>query len=137
MPKGDIVEKGRLIFDGEEKPGLMARDAVNVESDIVEIPGFDKTVPVSNGVKKMPQILLTQKNNKDTETLKFMRDWYFNNEEKNVILERTDGNGETFESIDLGWCQLGSNNIPAYDASSPVAAQIQSLLLTESYDIII
>jgi hypothetical protein len=134
MPKQDIVEKFKFKVDGEEVVGLIARDAINVESDVVEIPGFDKVVPVSNGVKKMPQILLTLKNSKDTQTLKFMRDWYFNNEEKQCIGERVDGTGEVFEEIDFGSCQLGSNNIPAYDAAAPVAAQIQALLLPESFD---
>lgn len=137
MPRQDINEKTRFKFDGEEKPGLTARDAVNVESDVTEIPSFDKTVPTSNGVKKMPQVLITLKNNKDTDTLKFMRDWFFLNQEKNVVMERTDGTGEIFESIDLGWCQLSSNNIPAYDAAAPVYAQIQALMLAESYDVIV
>jgi hypothetical protein len=137
MGKADIVEKSRFKIDGEEIPGLIARDAANVESDVVEIPGFDKVVPVTNGVKKMPQILLTYKNNKDTQTLKFFRDWYFNQEEKKCIWERVDGTGEVFESLDLGWCQLSSSNVPAYDASAPAPAQIQSLLLPESYDIIV
>lgn len=136
MPKQDIVEKSRFKVDGEEIPGLIARDAINLESDVVEIPGFDRTVPTSNGVLKIPQILLTYKVNKDTKTLKFLRDWLFNNEEKNCIWERSDGTGDGFEKIDLGWCQLGSNNIPAYDAAAPVPAQIQALLLPESYDVI-
>lgn len=137
MPKQDIVEKGRLKIDGEEIPGLIARDAINVESDTVEIPGFDKIVPVTNGVKKIPTILLTYKINNANQTLKFLRDWYFKNEEKTCIWERTDGTGQTIEEIDLGFCQLGSNNIPAYDAAAPVAAQVQALLVPESYDPIV
>lgn len=137
MPKGDIVEKRILLIEGEELPGLVAVDAVNNESDIVEVPGRDKVVSVTNGVEKIPTFLLTYKIGRETETATFLNNWYKNREEKQCVLQRTDGSGNILEQRDLGYCQLSSFNIPAYAAEAPVFAQVSCLLVPESYDRIV
>ena len=137
MPKSDIVEKRILEADGVEVPGIISMDAVNSETGVVEIPGTDSIVSVADGVIKIPTFMMTNKVNRNNGTLKYMQDWFFKKQEKNCILKRLDGSGQIIQEVDLGSCQLSSSNIPAYDASSPVAAQVQSMVLPERFDPIV
>jgi len=137
MAKSDIVEKRGLEADGAEVPNIIAMDAVNAEMEVVEIAGKDFIVSVANGVIKIPTFLITNKVNLDNGTLQFMQDWFHKKQQKNCILKRFDGNGQLIQEIDLGSCQVSSNNIPAYDAAAPATAQVQSMLLPERYDPIV
>lgn len=131
MPKSDQVEKKIILVDGEEKEGLIGLDEYIVEDDVVEVPGRDKTTPVRNGVKKIPQISGTYKVNRDSPTLKVFEDWYYKKETHDVTLIRTDGAGNEFARELWPNTEVSKLNAPAYDAAAPVAAQVLVTFLPE------
>lgn len=129
--KSDQVEKKIVLVDGEEYPGLINLDEYVIEDDVVEIPGRKKTVPVRNGVKKIPQIGATYKITRNSPTLKGFEDWYYKHEVHEITLIRTDGAGNEFARELWQNVELGKLNAPAYDASSPVTAQAMVNFLPE------
>ena len=129
--KGDQVEKKRIYADGVEIEGMISIDEYTIEDGIVSVPGFQKIVPVKNGVKTIPSIGAVFKVTRGSATLKFMQDWYEKNEVKEVTLERTDRAGVVFATELWSKVECAKNGVPAYDAASPGVAQISVILLPE------
>lgn len=129
--KSDQVEKKIILVDGEEKPGLINVEEYTIEDDVVDVPGRDKTVPVRNGVKKIPAINAAYKINRNSETLRYFEDWYYKKETHDVTLIRTDGAGNEFSRELWPNVEISKLSAPAYDASAPVAAQALVTFLPE------
>lgn len=129
--KGDQVEKKRIYADGEEIEGLISMDEYTLEDGVVSVPGFKKIVPVRNGVTTIPPINAVFKITRGSSTLKFMQDWYFKNEIKEITVERTDRAGTVFSTDLMSKTELSKNGVPAYDAAAPGVAQISVTLLPE------
>lgn len=129
--KSDMVEKQILVVDGEELEGLVSADERPLEKGVVDVPGPNKTVPVSNGVIKIPQAPMIFKIKRNSKTLKILSDWFKKDEYHDCVLIKTDGAGQEF-SREL-WDNVECSRLagPAYDASSPVFAQIAVTLLPE------
>lgn len=131
MPKSDMVEKRILLVDGDELEGLINIDEYVIEDDVVDAPGRDKTIPLRNGVKKIPPISATWKIKRDSTVLKFLENWYYKKETHDVTLIRTDAGGNEFARELWPNTEISKLNAPAYDASSPVLAQAMTTLLPE------
>lgn len=131
MPKNDMVEKKILLVDGEELEGLIGIDEYIIEDDVVDVPGRDKTVPVRNGVKKIPPVPATYKVTRDSRTLKVLEDWYYKKETHDITLIRVDGGGQEFSRELWSNVEVSKLNAPAYDAAAPVAAQALVTFLPE------
>lgn len=124
-------EKRIWFVDGENLPGLISVDAINKEQDAIDVPGYRKTSQVTNGVDKTPEITLTYRLDKNTETGTFYRNWIKNTEEHDCMMQRTNHKGEVFETILYPGCLCRAFNIPAYEAASPTVAQFTAILLPD------
>lgn len=131
MPKGDQIEKKKMLVDGEELEGLVNLGEYGAKDTVVEIPGQKKTVPVRNGVKIVPQIPSTYKLKRNSATLKRLEDWYYKHEFHDCVIIKTDGAGNEFARELWPNTEIGELNFPAYDASAPVFAQGSPLFLPE------
>ena len=129
--KSDQAEKKIILVDGEELEGLVNIDEYVIEDDVVEVPGRTKTVPVRNGVKKIPAIGATYKLNRNSKTLKKLEDWYYKNETHEITLIRTDSAGAEFARELWTNVEVSKLNAPAYDASAPTYAQAVVTYLPE------
>lgn len=131
MPKSDQVEKKILVVDGDELKDLINIEEYPIEDDVVDIPSRNKTVPVRNGVKKIPAIGAVFKFTKDSKTAKLLQDWYYKFETHDVTLIRTDGSGKEFARELWPNTEISKHHAPPYDASAPVVAQILVTFLPE------
>lgn len=131
MPKADMTEKRILLVDGEELEGLIGIAEYIIEDDVVDVPGRDKTVPVRNGVKKIPPIPATYKLKRNSSTLKRLEDWYYKHEFHDVVSIRTDKAGNEFARELWPNTEISKLNAPGYDAAAPVYAQVLPTFLPE------
>ena len=129
--KSDQVEKIVILVDGDNLPGLISKDEGVVSYGTVQIPGLDRIVPVSNGVKSIPEIPAVFKVQRDSKTSKFLQEWFEKQETHDVTVIRTDGSGKEFERQLWPNTELSQFNGPAYDASSPVTASVSVKFLPE------
>jgi hypothetical protein len=124
MQQNSMVEKQKLLIDGQELPGLVKVEEIPFEKMIIDVPEFEWIRKVNANVTTMPTLKATYSLQRNSPTLKFMRSWYDNNEVHDVTLKRTDAHGVEFEKMLFQDCENASKNIPAYDAGSPTYAQV-------------
>lgn len=129
--KGDMVEKIKMEADGEEYNGLVSMDEYVIEDDKVDVPGPDKIVGVRTGVKKVPEVGSIFKVKRDSQERKKLQNWYYNKEYKDVVIIRTDGAGNEVSRELWPNTEVRKCHGPAYDASSPVYAQVIVTFLPE------
>jgi hypothetical protein len=132
--KSDMVEKRILEVDGEALEGLVSVDEYPLEEGTVDIPGQTKTVPVKNGVTKIPPVNMVFKITRNSKTLKTLQNWKNKNEYHDCTMIVTDGSGnEIYREL---WDNVECSKYagPAYDASSPVFSQVAVTLLPEDID---
>lgn len=129
MQSNDMAEKKRVIIDGEELPGLVFAGELSLEKGSIEVPEFKKIRVIQNGVSKTPPQELRYKIARGTNTLKFIKDWYFNDEVKDVTIIRTDAHGVEFGRTLLPQCECFQYTEPETDAASPNYAQSTIVLL--------
>jgi hypothetical protein len=125
VQRNDLAEKKRVLIDGEEIPGLVSFAEIPLEKGQLEVPEFKKIRRIQNGITTIPAIQITYKISKDTNTLQFMKDWYFNDEEHDVTVIRTDASGTEFARTLLPSCECVRYYEPPYDAGNPTYAQVQ------------
>ena len=94
MQINDMVEKRRVLIDGEEIPGLVFAGELKREKGRVEVPEFKRKRKIQDGIKTYPEYELRYKIARGTATLKFFRDWYNKDEVKDVTVIRTDAHGD-------------------------------------------
>jgi hypothetical protein len=129
--KSDQVMKMKLEIDGNEYEGLTAVDEYSLEYGTEEVPGRDKTVPVSNGVLKIPPIPTTYKIDRNGTTYNFLKDWFFEKEVHDVIAILTDGGGNEYAREIWEKCELSRFSSGAYDAANPGYARKMVTFLPE------
>lgn len=129
MQRNDQAEKNRLLIDGVEIDGLVNVGEYMLEKGTIEVPEFAHIRVIQNGISKVNALEVTYKIRKDSATLKFFRDWYLQNETKDVIKIRTDATGSEFARTLFQSCECVKYYEPAFDASNPTYAQIQATLL--------
>lgn len=131
MRKNDMIEKRIILVDGEELPGLINVDEYPIEDGVVDVPGRDRSVPVRDGVRKIPQIGATYKLTRDSKSLKLLENWYYKHENHDVTMIRIDGSGVEFARELWPNTEISKLHAPGYDASSPVTAQAMITFLPE------
>jgi transcriptional regulator with XRE-family HTH domain len=124
MQRNDLAEKKRVTFDGEEIPGLVNIQEITLEKGQLEVPEFSRIRRIQNGITTIPAIEMTYKIARDTNTLDFFKTWYFENEEKDVTVIRTDAAGTEFARTLLPSCECVRYQEPAFDAANPTYAQV-------------
>lgn len=122
--RNDMAEKKRVEIDGEEIPGLVNFQEITLEKGQLEVPEFDRIRRIQNGIITIPAVEMTYKIARDTNTLEFFREWYYQSQQKDVTVIRTDGSGAEFARTLLQSCELVRLQEPAFDAASPTYAQV-------------
>jgi len=128
MQRNDLAEKKKVFIDGEEIPGLVSFQEIVLEKGQLEVPEFSKIRRIQNGITTIPAVEMTYKISKDTNTLKFFRDWFNKDEEHDVTVVRTDAAGMEFARTLLPSCECVRYMEPAFDAANPTYAQVQATL---------
>jgi hypothetical protein len=119
-----MVEKKRVKWDGEELAGLVKVNEVTTEKSTVEVPSFRHIREVQSDVRKLPPLVLTYKFERNTDTQRYLDDFFENNRVVDIEVIRTDAHGIQFGDSEtyLG-CEGKSMTKPAYDAANPTYAQ--------------
>ena len=126
MQTHDMAEKVKILVDGEELPGLVNFGELVVEKATIEVPEFHKIRNIQSGISKIPMIDATYKLGRTTKTLKFLRDWYYNDESHDITKVRCDAHGVEFARTLLPSCECVKYFEPAFDGASPTYAQVQT-----------
>lgn len=134
MQRNDQAEKHKILIDGVEITGLVGTAEYTLEKGTIEVPEFGHIRVIQNGIIKIAPYELTYKIKRTSNTLKFFRDWYFNNEVKEVIKIRTDASGTEFARTLFTSSECVKYFEPAFDGANPTYAQIKITLLP--YDVI-
>lgn len=134
MQKQAMAAKKKQTWDGTEVPGLVSVNEITLEKSTIEVPEFKKIRQLQSDITKIPAIEYKYKTDRNTNTLKFFEDWYFNNEVKDGTLIETDAHGSEYARKLLPQCELLKITYAGYDAASPVYANVTVTVLP--YDII-
>lgn len=125
--RNDRAEKRIVEVDSERLSGLVAVAEMTLEKAVLEVPEFDRIRKIQNGVRSIPTMNPTYKLAAETNTEQLLSDWFFNNEDHEAVMHRTDGPGQIFSSLLLPAAEMLSYGLPAYDAASPTFAQISTI----------
>lgn len=129
MQNEAMAAKRKIEYDGEEVPGLVFSGELRLAQGSIEVPGFDKIIPIGNGVTTIPVWEVRYKTERGTNTKAFFRDWAQNNEIKDVTVINTDGHGVEIDRITLPDCEcLEWVPIQESDSSSPPYAMIMAVI---------
>jgi hypothetical protein len=120
-----MAEKKRVLVDGIEVAGLVRVGELVLEKGTIEVPEFKKIRLIQNGITKIPVIELTYKVQRDSETLKKLRQWYNEDEVHDVIIIRTDAGGTEFARTLLQACESVLYQEPEFDGANPTYAQVK------------
>jgi hypothetical protein len=118
MQKNDMALKRKLLIDGEEIPGLVETTALKDEEGVVEVPSFNRKIPIKDGVKMFDPIDCVYKVARDTKTSKFFHDWFTKNEYHDVTAINTDATGTEVDKYLLRDCECKKYDARAYNAGS-------------------
>jgi hypothetical protein len=97
VQRNDIALKRRVLYDGEETKGLVNTGDLKDEKATAEAPGYNRTSDISSGVKKLDPLDLVYKVSAGTSTKKFFKDYYYNDEVKDVVIINTDATGQEID----------------------------------------
>jgi len=120
----DMSEKKRVLFDGDNVAGLVSISEISLEKGEIEVPEFHFKRKIQDGIISIPAVELEYKIARATTTAKFFRDWFFNDEEKDVVIVRTDASGTEFARTLLPQCECTKYAEPPFDAASPTYAKV-------------
>lgn len=133
MQQTSMARKPRVLFNGEEIPGLIKAGELSREKDAIEVPSYKIKRSIQTGVTKLPELELTYEVRRDTKTGKFFKDYYLNDEVKDVTLIYADASGTEYERKLLSSCECRKLVEPEADLGAVSYAQITVTILP--YDI--
>lgn len=116
--KNDQVEKKKLIVDGRTLEDLVILNEAEIRKTVVQVPGQDRIVPVSSGVRIIPAISATVKVTRGGDVIGFLRDWFEKGETKDCVVIRTDGAGNEIGRELWPNTELSQNNPGGFDANN-------------------
>lgn len=126
MQKYDMAEKVKLIVDGQEIQGLVNFGEIVLEKSQIEVPEFKRIRLIASGIDRVPAIDCTFKITRGSDTFQKIKDWYFNDEDHDIVKVRTDAHGVEFARTLLPGCECIKYHEPAFDGANPTYAQIQT-----------
>jgi hypothetical protein len=124
MQRGAMAEKKKILFDGKEVAGLVLLSEIILERGMIDVPEFSRKRKIQDGITTIPAVDLTYKVERNSDTLKFFRDYYNNDEVKDVIIVRTDAHGVEFARTLLTMCECNKYQEPQFDGANVTYAQI-------------
>lgn len=129
--RSDMTEKKRVLFDGEEVQGLVAFGEIPLEKGTIDVPGFSRIRTIQNGIVTIPAVEMTFKIQRDSDTLRFFREWFEGDEVKDVTVIRVDASGSEFARTLLQGAELTRYREPEFDAANPTFAQVNVTMTPE------
>lgn len=134
MQENSMAMKARVLFDGEEVPGLVRLGEVALENAAIDVPGFQRIRKIHTGVTTIPEVEAAYEVRRNTNTLKFFQDYYAAGEKKDVTVVYCDADGVEY-ARDL-WQDVECRRLvrPQVDLANVTYAQVTVVLLP--YDII-
>lgn len=127
--RSDRALKIRILYDGEEIPGLVKMNGIKVEKGMIEVPAYDRIVQIQNGIRKIPQLTPEYKDSVGSNANDFFNGWFENNETKDATVIFVDAAGTEFDRISCPGCECSNYERPDYDAANPGYAKIMVTLL--------
>ena len=127
--RNDMAEKKRVLFDGEEIEGLVSVSEIALEKGTLEVPEGARIRRIQNGISTMPEVQMVYKIRRDGEAMQFFRNYYNDNQAKDVTVIRTDAAGSEFARTLLQSTECSRIAEPEYDAAGPTYAQVRITLL--------
>lgn len=129
MQKNYMGLKRKLLYDGEELPGLAECSLVKDEETNIDVPTFNRIFSIKSGVKRFEPINIKYVVTRETKTKKFLHDWFKNNEYHDVTVINTDSTGEEVDRWLLRDCECSRYEEPDYVASDVVYFGISGTIL--------
>lgn len=117
MQNNSVAQKARIIFEGEEVPGLVSIGEIPEEDDAIQVPGFQIIRNIRTGVRKMPEIDLKFETRRNTNTRAFLSDWYRGKTAKDITVIYCDADGVEFARYLWNQVECRKHTIPATDHS--------------------
>lgn len=128
MQKNDLALKRRLLFDGEEKTGLVSTSALKSADGLIEAPGFDFKADIKDGTKKFDPLTVLYKVQRNSDVIDFFDDWHNLNQTKDVTIINVDGTGEEIDRWLWRDCECHSFDAREYDAANVTFYGIEAIL---------
>jgi len=135
MQRNDLAEKHIWEIDGVEVAGLVKSGELVLDRGTIDVPEFNFIRKIQNGITVIPAVEAIYKIKAASDTLKFFRDWFQNNEVKEIVKIRTDASGTEFARTIYQDCECIKYSEPEFDGAAPIFAQINMIFLP--YDIIL
>jgi hypothetical protein len=129
--KGDMIEKYVMVADGFTIEELIQLDARDVAYGVVNVPGRNRTTPVADGVKNIPEVPGVVKIVRGSPTRQFIIDWHEKKQAKNVTVIRYDGAGQEIDRELWPNTELSRLGKEAYAAETPGYARQNVTFLPE------
>lgn len=122
MQKNYMVKKIKILFDGNiEYSGLSECSEIKDVSTLVDVPTFNRKIPVNDNVSKFEPLTLKYIITKGSNTPNFFWDWKNNTEYHDVLVIQTDATGTEISKWSLRDCECTSVVESAYNATTPEA----------------
>jgi hypothetical protein len=128
-----MARKIKVLIDGQEIDGLVKFGEVSLENNTIDVPTFNRIVKIQSGIITMPEVTLTYETKRSTNTRKFLRDWYFQKQVKDMTILACDATGAEFDRVLWADVECSKLSEPESDLGSPTYAQMTITLLP--YDI--
>jgi hypothetical protein len=128
-----VIQKAKVLWDGKELGGLVKVGELPEEYGTVDVPEFDTSRPIMNGVRKIPPIDMTYQVRRDGTVHSFFDSFFHNHEEHEGVIIYTDASGTEIYRILLLSCECSKVVRPEVDHASPTYGQITATILP--YDI--
>jgi len=137
MQDQNLAKKIKIEIDGEEIPGLVSLTEILDEEGLIEVSGFSRKVNISDGVKMLQPIDVVYKVERDTQTLVFFRDWYYNDERHDVTFIFTDATAVEVDRLVWPQCENTLFSKGDYDAGGVAFYGITSKLSSDRSPIVL
>jgi hypothetical protein len=129
MQNGSMARKIKVLVDNAEIDGLVKFGEVSLEQGTIDVPSFNRIWKIQDGIIRMPEITLTYNTKRSTNTRRFLRDWYFQKQVKDMTIIACDATGTEFDRV--LWSDVECMKLvePEADLGSPTYAQISITVL--------
>jgi hypothetical protein len=112
-------------------PGLVKCGEVNLETNTIDVPTFNRIVKIQSGIVTMPEITLTYETKSDGTTLNYLRAWWENKDQKQMTYKKVDATGEIMEEVAWDNVEIRAFKEPEADLANPSFSQVEITVLPQ------
>ena len=122
--RNDLAEKAKLLWDGEEIPGLVSISPTTREKGVIEVPEFRRIRKIQNGITTFSEQTLVYKIQKDSKAHLFWKSFFANDESHDAVHIRCDASGTEFARVLWQSCECTFLEDPEVDLGGPTYAKV-------------